>query len=45
MSVFHGGKLKPLDDELKKLRPREVRKQTPEEMLAAMRAIKATMGG
>lgn len=45
MSVFHGGKLRGLADELKKLRPGQpVRKQTNEEIIAAMQAIRATMG-
>lgn len=46
MSHFHGGKLNPLGEELKALRPPEPpRRQTNEEIIAAMKAIRATMGG
>jgi hypothetical protein len=46
MSVFHGGKLSGLGEELKKLRPAEPpKKQSTAEIIAAMRAIRATMGG
>lgn len=44
LSVFNGGKLKPLSEELKKLRPSEQHQQSPEEIIAALRAIRETMG-
>jgi hypothetical protein len=44
MTTFHGGKLASLSSELEKLRPRAHRPQTNEEILAAMRMIRATMG-
>jgi hypothetical protein len=46
LSTFHGGKLRSLDDELKKLRPAQPkRQQTNEEIIATMRLIRETMAG
>lgn len=46
LSHFSGNRLPPLPGELKKLRPAEPpRKQSGDEMIQAMRAIRATMGG
>jgi hypothetical protein len=45
LSTFHGGKLHGLQHEMEKLRPRKPRQQTNNEILAAMRMIRATMGG
>ena len=44
LTAYSGKKLSPLGDELARLRPRQVRKQTADEMIEAMRAIKAMMG-
>jgi hypothetical protein len=44
LSTFHGGKLNSLANEMEKLRPQAKRQQTNEEILSAMRMIRATMG-
>lgn len=45
LSHFSGGKLPSLPAELKKLRPQAAsRKQSPEEIVAVLRAIRETMG-
>lgn len=44
MTYYGDKRLKPLGDWLKELKPSQPkRRQTPEEMIAALRAIKATL--
>jgi hypothetical protein len=45
-TAYSGERLKPLRDALEELKgPQQRRKQTPEEMIEALRVIRATMGG